>query len=238
MVWEDRKGFNSHPHLGNTRPLGSFLSCTLYVFTTEVWFLAKLTVVFYKRSGSGRFLWPLVVELRYHSPGHVTTNLMHILPIVKLPAFSNIHHKSSYPWRFKCNSAMNHLKCNCQPVAPHRSSHVTKTFTSITLDRKSYSHMRDVMSCHICLVMAPRLICNMTYLDRSSGQVISSVLRLNVQIDLSRSKCICFDTPRREEYGGVKNFSLPFLIQKFFAKSWSYWKEVSDCELSRVSPSN
>ena len=98
------------------------------------------------------------------------------------------------------------------------SSQVNKTFTSITPHRIS---VEPWSRCHcVCLVKTHRLICNMTYLGRLSGQVIWPYLRLNFQIDLPGSKCICFDASWREEYDGVSRFFSIFLSSKFIRKKY------------------
>ena len=83
-------------------------------------------------------------------------------------------------------------------------SWVTKTPTSITLDR---IEIEPCARWHCaCLVMTYRLISNTTYLDHSLSQAIWSEFRSNLPIDLSESKCICFEASRRDNYYDAKIF--------------------------------
>ena len=115
-----------------------------------------------------------------------------------------------------------HMTSSCMT-----SSQVTKTFTWITFHR---IEIEPWARCHcVCLVKTHRMICNMTYLGHLSGQVIWPDLRSNFQIDLSGSKCTCFDASWREEYDGVSRFSLSFLVQKLFAKNLIFPKSNFFC---------
>ena len=128
--------------------------------------------------------------------------------------FFDIHDKSCYQWRFKCNSEINQVQLLAgHPITGHMtSSQVTKIFTSITPHRIG---LQPWEMCHcVCLVKTHRMMCNMIYLGHSSGQVIWPDLRSNFQIDLSGSRCICFDASWREEYDGPSCFSLSFFVQR------------------------
>ena len=113
-------GINLRPHLGDATP-DSFSWLNATVLTIEVWFFAHLT--FYllcTRSVSGRFLWPLVVELWPCSEGHVTTQIMQVFPVADLsPCFSTsminlaVRDYSNVIWQW--------IKRNCWPANPYRS---------------------------------------------------------------------------------------------------------------------
>ena len=45
-------------------------------------------------------------------------------------------------------------------------------------------------------------------------------LRLNIELDLSKSPCICFDAPCRKEHDGARVMPLAFLVRKLFAKTF------------------
>ena len=90
------------------------------------------------------------------------------------PLVSNIHDKSNYPWRFKCSSALRQLQllagdCSAGHITSScmASSKVTEMFTPITFGR---IELEPCARYHcVCLVMARRLICDMTYLPGSLG---------------------------------------------------------------------
>ena len=50
----------------------------------------------------------------------------------------------------------------------------------------------------VCIIMTHRLICSMTYLVHSSGHS-----RSNLQVNISRLKCRCFEASRREVHDGM-----------------------------------
>ena len=110
--------------------------------------------------------------------------------------FFDTHDKTSYPWRFKCNSAMDQVQLLAgDPRTGHMTSsyittwQATKTLTSITPDR---IELEPCARCHcVCLVTTHRLIWTMTYLGHSSCQVVWTDLRPNFQIDLSeQNACV------------------------------------------------
>ena len=76
--------------------------------------------------------------------------------VVNIPLDFRLHNKSSYPWRYKWNSAMNEAQMPAgEPRAvymtsSYMSSHVTNTFPSITPHRKVVWRWAR---CHcVCLV--------------------------------------------------------------------------------------
>ena len=89
------------------------------------------------------------------------------------------------------------------------------TLTSITLER---TDLKPCARCHcVCLVMTHRLICDMSYLSHSSGQVIWTDPRSDFKIHLFCPKWY-LDASRRKKYDGINNFPLPSLVEKSFAK--------------------
>ena len=61
--------------------------------------------------------------------------------------------------------------------------------------------------------------------------------RANIDPDLSRSQCIYFDAPCREEHDGARIMPLAFLVRKFFAKRFCQeiviFTVFDPCRLSR-----
>ena len=105
------------------------------------------------------------------------------------------------------------------------SSQVTKTFMSITPHRIEVE-LWARCPC-VCLVRAHRLICSRIYLSHSSGHLTRP--KVKFQIDLLRSKCICFDAFSQEGYDGAKRFSLSLLFQKLFAQTLIFRKGSIVC---------
>ena len=70
----------------------------------------------------------------------------------------------------------------------------------------------------------------MTYFDLF-GSPRDLDLRSNFPLDLSRSKCICFDASRREKHDGVRIILLSFFVQKLLAKDYVLrsWPEKATC---------
>ena len=94
------------------------------------------------------------------------------------------------------------------------SSQVTKTFTSIT---SRIIKIKPWAKCHyVCFEETYRLICNMTHLGHSSGQIIWPGPRSDFQIDLIGSRWMCFDASRRVEHDSVL-LSICF-VQKLFTE--------------------
>ena len=128
--------------------------------------------------------------------------------------YFDTYDKSSYLWRFNCKSAAIQMQLLVgDPRTGHMTSlymtslQVTKTFTSITPHRIKVEPWARYHC--VCTVKRHRLTSNMTYPVHSSGQAIWPDLRLNFQIDLFGSTCLCFDASRRGEYDGFSRF--PFI---------------------------
>ena len=144
------------------------------------------------------FLWPFVAELWPCSQCHVTHDLMKMFTVVDLVSCfstSRINLSIRADWNAYDNESSaiaglwtrsGHMTLSCMT-----SSQVTKTFRSVTPHRIEVEPRARCLC--VCLVETHRLICNMTYLGHLSGQVIWPGVRSIFEIDLSRSKCTCYD---------------------------------------------
>ena len=65
----------------------------------------------------------------------------------------------------------------------------------------------------VCLGETHRLICNMTYLGHLRS-LCDLDLRLNFEVDLSRSTYRCFDSSRRDKHDGTHIISVSLKLQK------------------------
>ena len=136
--------------------------------------------------------------------------------------FFDIHDKSSYPWRFKyIQQWIKYSRwtvTSVQVIWRHHvwCHHKPRKHLSITPRRVE---IEPWAGCHcVCLVKTHRMIWNIIYLERLSGQVIWPGIRSDFQIDLSRSKCIYFDASWPEEYDSVSRFFFIFQSSKVIRK--------------------
>ena len=115
------------------------------------------------------------------------------------------------------------IRGNCKQVTPLQVTlrhHIWRHHRSWELLRITHHiiELEPWARCHcVYLVMTYQLICNMIYVDQSSGKVIWPNLRSNFQIHLSGSQC--FDAPRREEYDDASRFVSLFLCSKVICKN-------------------
>ena len=145
------------------------------------------------RSASGRFLWPLVVVLWSSmifggcSLGHIPIRLMQMFCCKFSNLISDINDKYIYPWRSKCNSALNQVQLiagNTQKVIWHiwRHRRLQNRSRQCLLSPHRIA-LESWARCHcVCLIITHQLICNMTCLGPSSDQVIWPDLRSGFQI--------------------------------------------------------
>ena len=143
--------------------------------------------------------------------------------------FFDIHDKSSYLWRFKCNLAMNQAQLLAgDPRRGHMtscmaSSHVMKTIPSITLHR---IELETWARCHrVCPVMTHWLICNMIHLVHLSGQIIWPDLGSNFHIDLFWVKTQVLRCVLTRGIRWCFEFSI-FVLQRIFAKTLMLLKKT------------
>ena len=191
-----------------------------------------------KKYASGKFLWPLLLELWPCSRGFITIYLMQIFPFVNLkPKLSSFFRRPCYPWRLKSNLAVKQARQLTgdpytvyrvvRPCTPYRPYDVI-IYCIINDHENAYvnnSSQNGVRAMREVFFYAKprRLICTMTFLGNLSAQVTWPDRKSDFQIDLSSvgvSMHMIWCT-RREKHDSVKHFSLPHLVRKLFAKKCS-----------------